>query len=362
MIEPLRVGLVGAGWVSNPHAEGWLAVNGKAQVVAVADIDLAAANELCRLLNARAYADYRDMLERERIDAIDICVPPHLHVEIVGAAAAKGIHILCEKPLARDMEEAKQIENQVTAAGITYMPAHNSVFYPTTRAARAYIDSGDLGEIYFTRTTEHYVSVVPRRWRANPLLPPQPDLRDTWRGSKTLLNGGALMDGGYHAVYRLLYLTTAQPVSVIATIAKLRSGVEWEAEDTAAITVRFDDGSLGEALATYAFDTLGDGKDRLFALAGHEGVLAGNEHTLFMKPSAWQESASQCLSPLRGTAAWRASIAAEIEHFVDCVVNARSAIQSFSDAKAALQVVRAAYESAETGQAVTLASAAKDVP
>jgi predicted dehydrogenase len=354
MSKPLRIGLVGAGWVARPHVEGWLALKEKARVTSVADVNLAAARELADPLGATAFGDYRELLAHGGLDAVDICVPPHLHVDIVPAAAALGLHVLCEKPLACDLQEADRIGQSVQGAGITYRPAHNSLFYPTTRLARAYLDHGDLAEVYFVRTSEHYPSIASQRWGVNPLSAPEPDYGATWRGSRALLKGGALMDGGYHPVYRLLYLARSEPVTVHALMARFRRGVKWEAEDTALVSVRFSDGSLGEVLITYAFDSLRSDHDRLFAIAGQEGILLGNEHSLYLKPAGWSDFASQSLSPLRGEPAWRASIAAEIEHFAESVLLGRSPIQTFADARRALRVVRAAYESVERGTSVEL--------
>jgi predicted dehydrogenase len=159
------------------------------------------------------------------------------------------------------------------------------LFYPTTRLARAYLDRGDLGEVFFVRTSEHYPTIASRRWGANPLSVPEPEYGDTWRGSKALLNGGALMDGGYHPIYRLLYLARSKPVAVSAIMARLRRSVKWEAEDTALVSVQFSDGSLGETLITYAFDSPRPDADRLFSVAGQDGVMMGNEHTLCMTPA-----------------------------------------------------------------------------
>ena len=357
MNTPLRVGLLGAGWVSRAHAEGWLAVKDKAQVVAVADIDVSSADTIAALLGAHAFVDYRQLLEREKPDAIDVCVPPHLHVEVVSSAAELGIHILCEKPLACDMEQADRIGEKIRQSGIAYMAAHNSLFYPTVRRAKTYLENRDLGDIRFIRTSEFPVDPAPRHWGPNPMAPVEAEAAGTWRASKSLLQGGALMDGGFHAVYRLLYLASAKPVAVTAMMSRLGKGPrweKWEAEDTAVVTVQFSDGSLGEAVVSYAFDSARSMLDRLFSIAGSEGELMGNEHTLSLRPAGWEQPATQRLSPLRDRQAWRASIAAEIEHFADALIQGLEPYPTYGHALETLRLVRAAYESVDQRKTVCL--------
>jgi predicted dehydrogenase len=352
--SPLRIGLIGAGWISEDHLRGWNAVRDRAQAVAVADIDENAAQRLARQYSAKAYTQYLEMLAREALDAVDICVPPHLHQEIVSAAARAGVNVLCEKPVARDLEEADQIDAVVRSCGILYIPAHNTVFLPTVQRAKAYLSQGDLGRIYWMRSLECYTDLPPTRLGARQMAVPEALKGPAWRASKTLLKGGALIDGGFHAVYRLLYLSGSKPVAVSAMLSLYHPGLDWETEDTAILLVQFDDGMIGEVIISYAFNAPTLGEDRLFTIAGREGILAGNEHSLYLQIAGWQQTTVQALSSIQGDAAGTASIAAEIAHFVDCLEGRTEPIQTFSDARLALQVVRAAYQSAEQGATVRI--------
>jgi predicted dehydrogenase len=159
-----RIGLIGAGWITEVHAAAWLAAADRATVVAVADVNAEAAARLAVQFNAPTFTDYRLMLDETRPDAVDICVPPHLHVAIVSEAASRGIHVLCEKPIARGLEEADQIGAAVGRAGIVYMPAHDTIFYPTVRRAHEYLQREDLGTLSFIGSWECDTDVPPSRF------------------------------------------------------------------------------------------------------------------------------------------------------------------------------------------------------
>ena len=94
---------------------------------------------------AAIYADYPTMLAEADIDAVDICLPHHLHKDAIVAAARAGKHILCEKPLCLTPEEAAEVDAAVTEAGVTLMCAHNQLFLPAVAKAKELIESGALG-------------------------------------------------------------------------------------------------------------------------------------------------------------------------------------------------------------------------
>ena len=96
------------------------------------------------------------MLDAADIDAVDICLPHHLHRDAIIAAAEAGTHILCEKPLCLTEEEAEQVRAAVQDAGVTLMCAHNQLFSPPVAKALELITSGMLGRVYEVRTTDSF--------------------------------------------------------------------------------------------------------------------------------------------------------------------------------------------------------------
>jgi len=348
-----RIGLIGAGWITEAHAPGWEAAHERAKVVAVADPHDPSATRLADRFGARPFADYRRLLDEVPVDAVDICVPPHLHVQIVSDVVERGIHVLCEKPVARDLAEADLIGQAIAAAGITYLPAHNTVHYPTIRRAHEYLTRGDLGPCLLLRSWDCDSEAVPTRLAVSP-PPPEHREGNQWRASKSTLGGGALIDGGFHGVYRLLYLSANPVTEVSAMLGRFNPLLERDSEDTAAILLRFSDGSLGEVVISYALDPPTTGPDRMFTASCRDGALSGNEAELQLRLARWDTPSVQELSGFRREIAWRETFKLEISHFLDVLDGLTAPIQTFDDARRALELVRAAYESAESGRTIAL--------
>lgn len=342
-----RIGLIGAGWIAKAHARAWAAVRDRATVIGVADINIDSAASLAAQFGARAYTDYRQLVD-EGVDAVDICLPPHLHRQVVSDCAERRINIMCEKPIARDLAEVDAIERAITAGGVVYLPAHNSLFYPTVRQAARYLADGDLGPLTLLRSWECDQDFASRRFGLTTGPSPRPG--EEWRSSRRLLGGGALIDGGFHAVYRLLYLAQQPVAAVNAMMGRFHPDLGRETEDTAILLVRFADGALGEVIVSYAFDPPTLGPDTLFAAIGRDGLLSGNEAELHLRLGSWTTASSQRLSDLRGNSAWAETFRLEVAHFLDVLEGLDRPIQTIADSRSALALIRAAYQSMETGR------------
>src|SRR5439155_1125481 len=114
----IRVGIISAGNIAGHHITGYLQAAEHAQVTAIADVDAERARHHTeRLDDPDIFLDYRDMVASPNVDAVDICLPHHLHKDAIVAAAAAGKHILCEKPLCLTLEEAAAVTGAVATAG-----------------------------------------------------------------------------------------------------------------------------------------------------------------------------------------------------------------------------------------------------
>jgi predicted dehydrogenase len=126
----VRIGLIGAGGIAGVHVDGYLRNPGTVTFAAVADPSREAAESRAGDTGAVIFGDYATMLAEADIDAVDICLPHHLHKDAIVAAARAGKHILCEKPLCLTPEEAAEVDAAVAEAGVTLMCAHNQLFLP----------------------------------------------------------------------------------------------------------------------------------------------------------------------------------------------------------------------------------------
>jgi predicted dehydrogenase len=138
--------------------------------------------------------DWRRVVERKDIDIIDISTPGSLHHPIAVAAAAAGKHIICEKPLANSLAEAREMVRAVKRAGVKHMIMHNYRKIPAVAFARQLIEEGRLGKIY------HYHGAYLQDWIVNPKFPL------VWRLDKKVAGSGALGDIGAHIIDLARYL------------------------------------------------------------------------------------------------------------------------------------------------------------
>ena len=144
----LRVAVAGAGYFSQFQLDGWRRIPG-VELAAICNRDQAKAHALAgRFGIPRVYGDVAEMIERERPGLLDIVTPPVTHRDYVGAAARRGIAVICQKPFGRAYAEAVEIEAIARDAGVTLAVHENFRFMPHFREARRLIDAGRLGALH----------------------------------------------------------------------------------------------------------------------------------------------------------------------------------------------------------------------
>jgi predicted dehydrogenase len=194
--RPIRMGLIGAGQRAQQHLEGYQDIPG-AEIVAIADINEPLAQRVAAQFNIPdVYTDYRDLLQRDDLEAVDICLHNNLHRPVAVAAMEAAKDVYCEKPMAGSYADARIMYDTAQALGRKLSIQLFTLFKPETRAARLLIDEGHLGELYHARSTGF-------RRRGRPYV-------DGY-GTPTFVQkrhaaGGALYDMGVYRIARLLYL------------------------------------------------------------------------------------------------------------------------------------------------------------
>jgi predicted dehydrogenase len=331
---PLRVGLIGAGGIATAHLVGYEHHADSLKVAAVCERDPLLRERRTRELDVPGFADYREMLESIELDAVDVCLPHDLHADAVLAAIAHGVHVLCEKPLAVDSADIDTIARAAEEAGVAVVCAHNQLFRPEVAAVAKIIREAGLGRVYDISVTGLY----------RPEFDPA---TIGWRGRAGSSGGGELMDSGFHAVYVLLHLMSSVPRWVSATLARHRLDF-LPAEDTAYVTVEFDDGAVGSVTTTWAYDPVGPGETIAVHLEGGSvhadatGIdvrrVGGGSERIELQPA-------DALS----------TYVAEIAHLGRVLREGETPIAGPAEAAATLDIVRAAYVSAETGRRVETA-------
>jgi predicted dehydrogenase len=330
----IRIGIIGAGSIAGSHLDGYLLAPDEVAVTAVADVDPVHSRGLAdRAGGARVFVDYREMLASSLVDAVDICMPHHLHADAIVAAAEAGKHVLCEKPLCLTIDEARLVQQAVTAAGITLMCSHNQLFLPPVMAARRLLGEGLLGTVYEARTTDCFY---------NDFDPASMG----WRANRSTSGGGELIDTGYHPTYLLLHLIDREPVEVVAMLSRHRLTF-MEGEDSAHVAVRFDDGSIGTVTTSWAYQP--PASMERFSVIGDAGSLWSDGEALFHRPR--DGVTAQLLDPPTEDVE---TIWLSVLDFVSCLREGRRPINTEVEGIEVLKVILAAYASADQGRTISL--------
>lgn len=201
-MKPLNIALIGYGGIGRVHAMAYRDIpflyglpSNSINLVGVATSRLETAQKAAAEIGCEtAVADYRELLQRDDIDAIDCCTPNNSHEEILIAAAQAGKHIYCEKPLSVSVAEGRRILNAVEHAGVKTQMTFNFRFFPAILRAKQLVDAGFLGHIFSFRG---------RYYRSSYISAAKPY---TWRLSKAASGGGALYDLGSHILDLVYYL------------------------------------------------------------------------------------------------------------------------------------------------------------
>lgn len=194
----LRWAIAGFGWVARDHMAPAIAAAGDA-LVAVADPD-PAARAKAQALGAEAFEAVETLLERARPDALYVATPNALHLAPVRAAAAAGVPVLCEKPMAADLADAEAMGEAVRAGGVAWGAAFDQRHHPAHMAMAQAIGAGGIGRPAAVRIA--YGCWVDPRWR-----PPGASDEANWRADPQAAGGGAVVDLAPHGldlVQRLL--------------------------------------------------------------------------------------------------------------------------------------------------------------
>jgi predicted dehydrogenase len=180
----MKVGLIGAGLQGERRGRAIKQCGD--EIVIVADINTKRVQLLAAELGCEATTSWEEVVSREDIDAVIVCTPPNLHLSMCVDALEQGKHVLCEKPLARNLQEAQKILAVAENKGIALKCGFNHRHHPGIQQAREWLDQGAIGEPIFIRCRYG--------------IGGRPDYDKEWRADLEISGGGQLMDQGMHAL------------------------------------------------------------------------------------------------------------------------------------------------------------------
>ena len=346
---PLKLGIIGCGGVTETrHLPALQRIRG-VEVVALSDISTERLNRVANLFHVRdRYTQYQQLLDDGSIDAVAVCVPPQLHVEVALSALDAGKHVFVEKPLALRLDESRRLIERAGKSSCKVMVGFNMRWHRLVRQAREFIQRGSLGPLELMRTVlTSYQKAIPE-----------------WR-SRRELGGGVLFELATHHFDLWRFLLQSEVEEVFATS---RSG-QWE-EETATVTARMSNGVL--IASVFSERTNENNEIELYGRAGRlyvscyhfDGLeysssssFPGDLRTRLRKAARMLEELPRGIWGAREGGDFLATYGAEWRHFVDSIRRDTPVESSLQDGERALRVALAAATSASLRQPVKVAHA-----
>ncbi|MFN8092619.1 MAG: lysylphosphatidylglycerol synthase domain-containing protein [Vicinamibacteria bacterium] len=338
----LRGALLGAGNIAlRGHLPQWTsapAVASEVEIVAVAD--LSAENRAAAAAvvpAARLYESADELLARETLDFCDVCTPPFSHRPLVERAAERGLHVVCEKPIAPCLADGEAIGVAVRAAGVVFVPCHQYHHSPQWKTVARLLPR--IGRV-------HLVEYEVLRTEANP---GNPHWSPAWRTDPALAGGGILFDHGAHILYQLRSVL-GEPAAVQATVRNLRHA-EYGVEDSAFVVLDFGD-RLAELRLTWAARR----RSIRFQFVGDAGELVGDDERVVVRAATTEEvTFDDGMSRNSSHSEWYAPLFSD---FVGRVRRRDASTGPLDEALYVARVISRAYESSAEGRALPLGTGA----
>ncbi|NMC08343.1 MAG: Gfo/Idh/MocA family oxidoreductase [Candidatus Lokiarchaeota archaeon] len=274
-MAPFRIGVIGAGggrgrgWAR--HVKSWEMPVGSdtTELSAIADIDELALNRAAEQLGCKAYKDYMDMLDKENLNLVIIATPHYTHAPMSIAAAERKIHVLCEKPMCINLEQADAMKAAVEKYKVMLAVGFQHRFNPIYVALKRAIEAGDIGEIFQINMIYHW-------WRAenyflnSTRVPENKDLDwEGWKGHWLTEGGSCIFNQHIHFLDIFQWLSPSPIKSVYAT-SRVAKHTFIEADDNTNAIVEFKNGAMGLIQAGVAYQ---HGKEEEFGIYGTEGQI-----------------------------------------------------------------------------------------
>jgi predicted dehydrogenase len=346
MGKKIRIGIIGAGNIAqNAHIPAYVE-NEDAELVGVCDLNLERAQQVKEKYGMKyAVTDFNELVAKDDIDAVSICVWNNAHASAAIAAAKAGKHVMCEKPMAMTVEQGIAMKKAAEENNIIFMMGFTRRYEDKIKVITDMLESGALGEIY-------YANVKELRRRGTPL---------GWFTDKEKSGGGPIIDIGVHSIYSTWYtMGKPKPISVSAQVHsdigdyKTKMMSRWNAFDTDDLVysvedsgegmIRFENGAVMLFENSWAIN--GEGSGMNIRLYGSKGGATLDPFRIYQEQNGYLLDAQPHITKKSK------SFENEINHYIECVQQNKEPITTVDDGITIQKILDGIYESAKQGKEV----------
>jgi len=332
----LNVAVIGTGTMGKHHARVYSELD-NTELVAVCDINTKKAKYIAKKYGCKWYKDYKEMFNKEKIDAVSIVTPTSQHEKVAVDVAGMNKHLLVEKPIASSVESAKRIINEARKNHVKLMIGHIERFNPIIQKTKKVITSGKVGDIY---------SISSKR-----IGPFYSRVKDV----------GVILDLAVHDLDVIYYLLNEKPEKIFCFDIRNIPGLKTNYETCAHILLKFKSGKIGSV----EVNCVSAKKIRELMVVGSSALLNINyiKQELIMKEKANSILIEDYEDLIRAltmgeektiTLDKEEPLKVELEHFVNCIEKNREPLVTGEDGIFALKLALAVLRSANTGKIIEI--------
>ena len=335
----LRIGTIGVGLQGETHVKCLKALP-NAEVIAIADVNEARLREVGERYGIKGrYLDYREMLEKEELDAVTVATPDHLHRDPVIAAVKAGKHVLVEKPLATSVEEAEEMVEAARRAGVKMMVNFSNRWMSYMAIAKEAVESGEMGEPLYAYARLSNTLYVPTKmlkgWASKTKLP-------FWLMS--------------HTIDRVRWLFNSEVVRVYAVSRSVvLKGMGIDTPDFYAALAEFENGAVGNFESCWVLpETRPSIVDSKMELVFTKGSISIDAQAAVIQKATAESFTLPGILQFEVYGRPVGFVVEALRHFVESVLNDREPWPSGEDGLRVVKVSEAIVRSAELGRPVEI--------
>lgn len=337
----MHVGIIGASSFGRNHLRAYQE-NGHISAISLAgrNMEKLEALQVEHSKVQRITNNFEDLITDSEIGLIDIVLPHDMHMPVAVAAMENGKHVICEKPPARNMDEALTMLEASQKNQVRYFVILNQLYNPVHRKIREVIDRGDIGKPFLAfEYGLHHIGVMTDK--------------TNWRATKEHCGGGPMIDGGFHQIYRHLYFLekSGEPAWVSGTAEQIGIDIPEKGEDFVSMTIGYDNGI--KVQVTRAFSVPFSPPHGPCSICGTEGtiVLDGKGDQPFR---IIDKSGDHWITVGEGPRSYDETIPPCIHDYLECLVEGEEPEPGLSMAYRTLEIIEAATTSSVLGERINL--------